>query len=144
MPDHLPPGSIRLTADAARAIRQHVESAYPFEVMGLLAGSEDAERVLHARPIVHPRGETPRIRHRPSELLLRRAEEALHAAGLCVLGTYRSRVDHPPLLPEDALRAGAPRTQVVVEVRGGECADWRAFVRASPDRFDIRCVDIDP
>lgn len=144
MPSSPPSGPIRLAASAAQTIRQHIESAYPFEVMGLLAGPGDDTDIVQARPIVHPRGETPRMRHRPSDLLRRRAEEAVHAAGLKVLGTYRSRVDHPPVLPEEALRTTAPDTQLVVEVRGGACADWRAFVRAAPDRFDARRIDILP
>ena len=119
---------ILVSAERER-MHAHVVEGYPFEVVGLLAGSRAEHRVSRVVPLVNERADSPRNRYSVSGLVVHRAEEALTAAGFDVLGTYHSHPDHPSRWSDfDRDHALPNLSYVIVSVLGGEVAttqSWR-------------------
>lgn len=88
---------MELTIHAAELARLHAHAreGYPYEVVGILAGSRADACVTRVTPLINERADSPQNRYVVSGLVLYRAEEALAAEGLEVVGYYHSHPDHP-------------------------------------------------
>jgi len=86
---------LRLKRAEAERMHAHMREGYPHEVVGILAGSRDTWSVYQVVSLVNERADSPANRYHVSALALYRAEEALAARGLDVVGYYHSHPDHP-------------------------------------------------
>ncbi len=120
-----------LTIDGAQRERMwaHTREGYPHEVVGILAGRRADNAVLRVHPLTNERADTPQNRYKVSGLVLARAEQALEAEGLEIVGYYHSHPDHPARYSDyDRDHALPNMSYVIVSVRQGEVADtlsWR-------------------
>jgi proteasome lid subunit RPN8/RPN11 len=88
---------LRIPAVELERLHAHAREGHPYEVVGILAGDRASGRVRRVVPLVNERADSPRNRYVVSGLVLHRAEEALVAEGLEVVGYYHSHPDHPAL-----------------------------------------------
>lgn len=72
---------------------KHAQEGYPHEVVGILAGDRDSNCVAKVQTLQNERGDTNN-RYAVSSLMLMRAERALEAEGLGIVGYYHSHPDH--------------------------------------------------
>lgn len=125
---------IRLTQHAAETMHAHAREGYPHEVVGILAGDEASRSVRRVAALVNERADSAHNRYAVGPLALQRAERALEAEGLAILGYYHSHPDHPADYSEfDRDHAWPNLTYVIVSVVGGEVVDTRAW-RLTDDR----------
>lgn len=110
-------------------LHAHAVAGYPYEVVGILAGDRATGRVTRVVSLENERADSPQNRYHVSGLLLYRAEEALAAEGLDVVGYYHSHPDHPSRYSEyDRDHALPNMSYVIVSVLGGKVAttqSWR-------------------
>ena len=144
---------LRFSSDALAAAHSHASEGYPFEVVGILAGSRAENEVSEVLRLVnerlkpggdrgvdgaapaqaagHREGvlEGPGNRYRVDPLLQMRAEMAVEARGLEVVGYYHSHPDHPARYSEyDREHAVPNMSYTIVSVVGGAVRDtlsWR-------------------
>lgn len=76
-------------------LEAHAREGYPYEVVGVLGGVRAEGRVSRVVPLVNERADSPQNRYHVSGLMLMRAEDALAADGLEVVGYYHTHPDHP-------------------------------------------------
>jgi proteasome lid subunit RPN8/RPN11 len=79
----------------ARRLWAHAREGYPHEVVGILAGSRETSHVSRVVAMVNERSDSAANRYLVSGLALFRAEQAIEAEGLQVVGYYHSHPDHP-------------------------------------------------
>ena len=107
----------------------HAAEGFPHEVVGILAGSREAWAIQEVVPLTNERADAAHNRYRVSGLLLLRAEQALEARGLEVIGYYHSHPDHPAQYSDyDRDHALPNMSYVIVSVLAGSVADtlsWR-------------------
>ena len=107
----------------------HAEEGYPHEVCGILAGSRSQWSVQEVVPLVNERADSPQNRYKVSSLVLMKAEQALEARGLEIVGYYHSHPDHPSKYSDfDRDHALPNMSYPIVSVREGSVADvacWR-------------------
>ncbi len=112
----------------------HACEGYPHEVVGLLAGDRRTGRVVRAVPLVNERADSPRNRYVVSGLVVHRAEAAIEAEGLDLIGTYHSHPDHPARYSDyDRDHALPNLSYVIVAVTPRGVVDTRAW-RLREDR----------
>ena len=75
-------------------IHAHAVEGYPHEVVGILAGERASGVVTNVLPLINERADSPRNRYHVSALHLAKAEQAIEADGLEVVGYYHSHPDH--------------------------------------------------
>ncbi len=133
--------------DRAEYERMHAAAAegYPHEVVGILAGSRTDWAVSEVVPLLNERADSPRNRYRVGGLVMMRAEQAIEAKGLEVVGYYHSHPDHPAQYSEyDRDHALPNMSYVIVSVqRGtpGNTLSWRLVDdRSSMDAEEIQIV----
>ena len=127
-------------------LHAHARAGYPFEVVGLLAGSREERRVTRVVPLINERADSPRNRYQVSGLVVLRAEEALEAEGLAVLGTYHSHPDHPSMWSEFDREHALPNlSYIIVSVQGGQAAATQSW-RLRDDRsvMDEETLNVEP
>ncbi|MFM2162692.1 MAG: hypothetical protein RLZZ383_2204 [Pseudomonadota bacterium] len=125
---------IRLTDEATVTMYAHAREGYPHEVVGILAGEGASRRVTRVAALVNERADSAHNRYAVGPLALQRAERALEAEGLSILGYYHSHPDHPAMYSEfDRDHAWPNLTYVIVSVVAGEVVDTRAW-RLTEDR----------
>lgn len=120
----------------AAAIRRHGESDYPHEACGLMAGKVDGERtvVVQLVPLANQRTDSARNRYLIDPDAFRRAQTALDAAGLEIVGIYHSHPDHPAEPSVFDREQAWPRlSYVIIAVAAGRAGDMRSW-RLSDDR----------
>ena len=121
--------TLRMVNAELAKLHAHAEEGFPHEVVGILAGSRDAWAVTEVVPLVNERADSAHNRYKVSGLLLMRAEQALEARGLEVVGYYHSHPDHPAQYSEyDRDHALPNMSYVIVSVMAGSVADtlsWR-------------------
>ena len=78
-----------------RRLHDHAVRGYPHEVVGLLAGDRSTDTVTRVVPLENETADDPARRFRVNGLKLMRAEQAVEADGLDVVGYYHSHPDHP-------------------------------------------------
>jgi proteasome lid subunit RPN8/RPN11 len=128
----MPPGELRMAQQALRTMNAHVAEGYPHEVVGILAGHD--QRVERVTALVNERADSPANRYQVSGLVLMRAEQALEAEGLAILGYYHSHPDHPARYSDfDRDHALPNLSYVIVSVERGEPVDIRSW-RLREDR----------
>lgn len=127
-------------------IHAHVTEGYPFEVVGLLAGSRSEHRVSRVVPLVNERADSPRNRYSVNGLLVLRAEEALITGGFDVIGTYHSHPDHPSRWSDfDRDHALPNLSYIIVSVLAGAVAttqSWR--LRDDRSQMDEEPILVEP
>ena len=96
-PRPLSPSGTTLTVPARELDRlhDHAVEGYPHEVVGLLAGDRQTGAVARVQPLENATADDPARRFEVSGLTLMKAERALEAEGLDVVGYYHSHPDHP-------------------------------------------------
>lgn len=135
--------TLRIAAGELARLHAHAEAGYPHEVVGLLAGDAATGLVSRVHPLVNERADSPRNRYVVSGLVVYRAEQALNAEGLDVLGTFHSHPDHPARYSEyDRDHALPNLVYAIVSVREGRVADTLAW-RLREDRSAMDPVRIE-
>ena len=86
---------VTLDEAASHALITHAAAGFPHEVVGLLAGQAGAGHIARAVPLVNEAAEDPARRFAVDGRTLLRAERALEAEGLDLLGYYHSHPAHP-------------------------------------------------
>lgn len=125
-------------------LEAHAREGYPHEVVGILAGDRETGEVTRVSPLVNERADSPANRYHVSAPILMRAERALEAAGLAIVGYYHTHPDHPARYSDfDRDHALPNLSYLIVSVRGGEIADrlcWR--LREDRGAMDPETVEI--
>lgn len=122
-----------------KRLHAHARAGHPHEVVGILAGRSG--RVTRVVPLENDDTERPERRYHVDGLRLMRAEAALAAEGLEVLGYYHSHPDHPAMYSDTDRDLALPRmSYVIVSVQGGEdgarVVDTRSW-RLREDRSEM-------
>jgi len=121
--------TLHIHADELERLHAHARDGYPHEVVGILAGNRDTGTVVRVHPLINERADSPQNRYKVSGLVVHRAEQALDAEGLEVVGYYHSHPDHPSQYSEydrdHALPNMAYLITQVLEGRTGTTQVWR-------------------
>ncbi|MCP4871476.1 MAG: M67 family metallopeptidase [Proteobacteria bacterium] len=121
--------ALRIDKDQLARLHAHAEEGYPHEVCGILAGSRASWEVTEVVALVNERADSAHNRYKVSGLTLMRAEQALEARGLEVVGYYHSHPDHPSQYSEfDRDHALPNMSYPIVSVQEGSVAttqSWR-------------------
>lgn len=126
--------ALSIDAEQLQRLVAHAEEGYPHEVVGLLAGSRDEARVTRVHPLINERADSPRNRYIVSGLAVMKAELALNAEGLEVVGYYHSHPDHPADYSEyDREHALPNMSYVIASVASGGVVDIKSW-RLTEDR----------
>lgn len=106
-------------ADARARIEAEAVAGYPFEVVGILAGDRRSGRITTAQPLTNQDAERPGDRYVVDGLALMKAERALEAQGLDILGYYHSHPDHPAMYSDTDRDLALPTmAYLITSVRG--------------------------
>lgn len=122
---------MRLSEEAADAIRTHGAETYPHECCGGLLGcdGDDGREVLHVFPLANRREDSARNRFSLTPEDVRAAEKAAAELGLELVGWYHSHPDHPARPSEyDREHAWPWYSYVIVSVERGvpqQMTSWR-------------------
>lgn len=127
-----------LAPEANAAVRVHATEGYPHEVVGILAGDRASGRVAKVAALVNERADSPQNRYHVSELALMRAEQALEAEGLEIVGYYHSHPDHPSRWSDfDRDHALPNMSYLIVAVHHGAVAGMQSWrLRDDRDAMD--------
>lgn len=126
--------NLTIPREELEQLHAHAREGYPYEVVGILAGSRDDQQVLRVRPLVNERADSPRNRYKVAGIKVMRAEQELEAEGLEVIGYYHSHPDHPARYSDyDRDHALPNMAYVIVSVHEGEVEDTRSW-RLRDDR----------
>ena len=121
--------SLTLPTSELSTLHTHAQEGYPHEVVGIIAGDKQSRRVSRVHPLINDRADSAHNRYTVSGLILMRAEQALEAEGLDILGYYHSHPDHPSQYSEyDRDHALPNLSYVIVSVIKGRAVDtasWR-------------------
>lgn len=122
---------IQLTAGLDRAMREHGEAGYPYEIVGVMLGRDDgADRVCtELVRMENTREENRERRYTIDPLALARIERDADARGLMVLGFYHTHPDHPSRpSPTDLEWAWPFYSYIILSVEKGRATlltSWR-------------------
>lgn len=126
--------ALLVRASELARLHAHAAEGYPHEVVGILAGDRAGHQVSRVQPLLNERADSPANRYQVSALHLARAERALEAEGLEIVGYYHSHPDHPSVWSDfDRDHALPNMSYLIVSVRGGEVASTRSW-RLREDR----------
>jgi proteasome lid subunit RPN8/RPN11 len=125
-------------------LHDHAIAGFPQEVMGILAGRQDQAAVTRVVPLENIAPTDAARRDQVDGPTRRRAEKALEADGLDVLGYYHSHRDHPAMYSDsDRDQALLATSYVIAAVQGAasdgtptRVVDVRAW-RLSDDRSEM-------
>lgn len=125
---------LRISANQLAVMHAHAVEGFPHEVVGLLGGDRGAHAVSRVVPLRNERADSAHNRYQVGALALMRAEQALEAEGVEVVGYYHSHPDHPAQYSEfDRDHALPNMSYLIVSVLAGEVADTRSW-RLRDDR----------
>lgn len=120
---------ISIRAAALDVLHHHASAGFPYEVVGILAGSRHDRSVTLAHPLINERADSAATRYVVSGLSLARAEASLEANGLEIVGYYHSHPDHSSQYSAfDRDHALPNMSYMIVSVRNGAIAttqSWR-------------------
>jgi proteasome lid subunit RPN8/RPN11 len=129
-------GTLLLTEEIARGIREHGAKGYPNEACGAILGT-DGDVAREARslfPLINRRDDSPRNRFSVDAEDVRSAERAAAERGLELIGWYHSHPDHPARPSEfDREHAWPWYSYVIVSVASGQPGDMTSW-RLADDR----------
>ena len=115
----------------------HAQQGYPYEVVGILAGNREKQEVQRVQSLVNERADSARNRYAVSALVMMRAEQAVEAEGLEVVGYYHSHPDHPAQYSDfDREHALPNMSYLIVSVVQGKVEDTRCW-RLTEDRLSM-------
>ncbi len=136
--------ALRIARAQLDRVHAHATEGYPHEVCGILAGSRDAWEVTEVVALVNERADSAHNRYKVSGLTLMRAEQALEARGLEVVGYYHSHPDHPSQYSEyDRDHALPNMSYPIVSVVSGEVADTQSWrLRHDRSAMDPEVIEI--
>jgi len=136
--------TLAIAEDELERVHAHAREGYPHEVVGILAGRRGDNAVTRAHPLRNERADSPANRYKVSALVLARAEQALEAEGLQIVGYYHSHPDHPARYSDyDRDHALPNMSYVIVGVQQGEVAEtlsWR--LREDRSAMDAEAIHI--
>ena len=119
---------MKIDRQVAQALKQHAESTYPHEAVGILAGRAADDEVLLTVPLNNEHQQAHN-RYQVNPLAQWQAETDLEAKGLDVLGYYHSHPDHPSQYSETDRKLALPNVNyVIVSVQKGKAhtvQNWR-------------------
>jgi len=127
---------VSLTFEPSQLARlhAHAEEGFPHEVVGILAGDRAACTVTEVAALVNERADSAHNRYKVSGLTLMRAEQALEARGLEIVGYYHSHPDHPSQYSDfDRDHALPNMSYVIVSVMNGKASTTQSW-RLTDDR----------
>jgi proteasome lid subunit RPN8/RPN11 len=125
------PSGTRLSLPEAELSRlhDHAVAGFPYEGVGILAGrrgEDPAEaKVTRVVPLTNERAADAARRYQVSGLTVMRAEEALQAEGLDLLGYYHSHPDHPAAWSDSDRDQALPNLSYVIAAVEGSPAGPR-------------------
>lgn len=129
-----PAAALRIDRAELAALHAHCIAGYPHEVVGILAGRRADGAVLRVAALVNERADSPQNRYAVGAMALWRAEQALEAEGLEVVGYYHSHPDHPARYSDyDRDHALPNMSYVIASVQASGVVDTRAW-RLRDDR----------
>jgi proteasome lid subunit RPN8/RPN11 len=121
--------SLTLPNTELSKLHAHAQEGYPHEVVGIIAGDKVGHFASRIHPLVNERADSAHNRYKVSGLTLMRAEQAIEAEGLDILGYYHSHPDHPSQYSDyDRDHALPNLSYVIVSVMDGHAVDtasWR-------------------
>mgnify|MGYP001559694678 CR=1 FL=1 len=118
-------------------LHAHAIEGYPHEVVGILAGSRDTYHVSKVVSLTNERADSPANRYHVSAMVLFRAEQAIEAEGLEVVGYYHSHPDHPSRYSDfDRDHALPAMSYLIVSVLSGQVATMQSW-RLRDDRSSM-------
>ncbi|MGB0637762.1 MAG: Mov34/MPN/PAD-1 family protein [Myxococcota bacterium] len=121
--------SLTLPSKELSKLHAHAQEGYPHEVVGIIAGDKAARFASRIHPLVNERSDSAHNRYKVSGLTLMRAEQAIEAEGLDILGYYHSHPDHTSQYSDyDRDHALPNLSYVIVSVMDGHAvhtASWR-------------------
>ncbi len=138
------PTTLRVHRGALASIHDHARRGFPHEVVGILAGKRAGLEVSLAHALENERaGEDATRRFKVDALTVLKAEMALAAKGLEVVGYYHSHPDHPANYSDTDLAMALPDTSYVItavhghEDTGPTIVDTRSW-RLAEDRAHMQ------
>jgi proteasome lid subunit RPN8/RPN11 len=137
-------GTLVLTEEIARGIRDHGAKGYPHEACGAILGVDGgASREVRALfPLINRRDDSPRNRFSVDADDVRSAERAAAERGLELIGWYHSHPDHPARPSEyDREHAWPWYSYVIVSVAAGQPRDMTSW-RLADDRSHFLVEEI--
>jgi len=135
--------ALRIVHDQLARLHAHAEEGYPHEVCGILAGSRATWEVTEVVALVNERADSAHNRYKVSGLTLMRAEQALEARGLEVVGYYHSHPDHTSQYSEfDRDHALPNMSYPIVSVQQGAVAETQSW-RLRDDRSAMDAEDLE-
>jgi proteasome lid subunit RPN8/RPN11 len=138
-PDTRSGTTLHIGLDELGRLHAHALRGYPHEVVGLLGGDRGLGEVRQVVPLENEHADAPERRFRVDGRQLMRAERALEADGVEVLGYYHSHPDHPASWSdEDRDQALPDMSYVITSISAGpdgppRVADTRSW-RLREDR----------
>jgi len=109
------PTTLRVQSGVLAAIHEHARRGFPYEVVGILAGKRAGLVVSHAQALENEKaGDDATRRFKVDALTVLRAEMALAAKGLEVVGYYHSHPDHPANYSDTDLAMALPNTSYLI------------------------------
>lgn len=115
--------TLHLPARELDRLHDHAAGGFPHEVVGILAGDRAAGSVDRVVPLENATADTPERRYHVSGLTLMKAERALDAEGLEVVGYYHSHPHHPAMYSDtDRDQALPAMSYVIAAVSGPDTA----------------------
>lgn len=125
---------LHIAPDPLARLQAHAEEGFPHEVVGILAGSRETWSVTEIVALRNERADSAHNRYKVSGLTLMRAEQALEARGLEIVGYYHSHPDHPSQYSDyDRDHALPNMSYVIVSVLAGEAVTTQSW-RLTDDR----------
>jgi len=129
---------LRIDRGQLDRLHAHATEGYPHEVVGILAGDRASHTVHRVKPLINERADSPANRYKVGGLALLKAEQALEAQGLEVVGYYHSHPDHPAQYSEyDRDHALPNMSYLITSVNGGDVTDTQSW-RLLEDRSSMQ------
>ena len=139
---------MKISNHALHAIQQHAEQGYPSEVVGVLAGDRNEQKVSKVAPLVNLKDSTPN-RYRADSKELWRVEQNLEDLGFDILGYYHSHPDHPSQFSQYDKDLALPNMNyLIISVHQGNAQQiqtWRLRDdRSTMDEIHIQTLHLTP
>ena len=132
-----------ITQEDIKHLIKHAQEGYPHEVVGILAGDKDTQKIRVVRPLINEKG-TTNNRYQVSALKLMRAEQELEEQGHNILGYYHSHPDHSAQYSEyDREHALPNMSYLIISVQKGifsHMQSWR--LREDRSAMDLETLTI--
>ncbi|MCB9779099.1 MAG: M67 family metallopeptidase [Alphaproteobacteria bacterium] len=130
---------------AVRAeLEAHAVEGHPHEIVGILAGDRAAGRITAITRLQNTNTDRAADRYQVSPLALMKAEQALEARGLEIVGYYHSHPDHPAMYSDTDRDLALPNmAYLILGVQGHEGPPRVTELRCWRLRDDRSAMDED-